>query len=194
MRYEGVAVLTMFQDMLSEIVITELLVETYTKIYSGLSTLNKVLFDDNYTLDEDFYILNSTVTAPDKESIKTLVMTRYNNWSNGYPDSIGSDIMFAVYNKSWSDNLENNRKQVMKAVHIFAKTDCYNELEIIADKIKSIRIYEDIEEVERTYNTIEFLLVESSGQATKYEDTFIEMAQDIMYYPIEIIFDMVYTK
>jgi hypothetical protein len=194
MIYEGSAVLEMFKDKFSDIIITELLVATYTKIYAQLPALVKPVFDANYTLDEDFYILDSDVTEINREIIKTNVMLyRYNSWSIGFPDA-ESDILFAIYNKQYGDNTENEYKTYMKAIHIFANKESYNELEIIAEKIKSIQVFDNIDISERTYYGIIFKEVISSGFATKLEGTYQVEMFDKLYYPVEIIFDIVYYK
>lgn len=194
MIYEGSAVLEMFKDKFSCLVITELLVATYNSIYSELTDENKLIFDANYTLDEDFYILSTVVNDEDKAIIKSNIMNiRYSGWSIGFPDT-ENDILFAIYNKQYGDNTENQYKSYMKAIHIFASKECYNELEIIAEKLKSIQIFDNIDEVDRTYYGIIFKEVLSSGFASKLEGTYQLEIFDKLYYPIEIIFDIVYYK
>lgn len=195
MRFESYAVLEMLQDNFIELVKTEFLTETYNKIYVQLDASEKVVFDNNYTLTGDFYILSESVTDTDKEIIKNAcIKYRYGAWSNGLPTDVSNDILFAVYNKNWEDNLENEYIKVTKAVHIFADVESYSELEIITRKLKSVELYVNIDEQERTYSDIVFREVESSGVATKTENTYIVNIRDKEYYPVELIFNMEYYR
>lgn len=190
------ATLNMFKTRFKEICYQRIIKESFEKLLTLIDDeLIIDLFNDSYTLDEDFYIIKETVLEADKIILRDNTFDYlYYNWFVGFPKNSDTDIIFYLMFTESKSNFQSDREESKVNLFILASENNYNEGFYIASLLQDIIIRSYEEANTKTYSGYTFSSVTNNQIFSIENDQFLLEVNDKDYYLFKLGFSLVYYK